>query len=311
VAHHESDLSMSQNALSQINPQDALIAAEAATKGDLSKLSPEQRTQLYAAVCSSMGLNPLSRPFEFITLNSKLTLYATRTATDQLRKINGVSITNVDKEVFDGVLTVTVHATDASGRTDMEIGAVTIAGLKGEALANAHMKALTKAKRRVTLSISGLGWMDESEVSSVPSASMVIVNSDGEILSDNDSGTGEIVRERQPAPRQEQPRGLRQIVAATDRQKNLIRVKGRALKLDAISMDQLCEQVANTNFDALTRQGASDVIERLTAMEQNPDDAIVEAEYTEVDATATQGQMSIADEYETISALHDERGRSR
>ncbi len=170
------------NAVSPIDPSDAGIAAEAATKGDLAALSPEQRTALYGATCSSMGLNPLSQPFQYIKLNGKLTLYATRTATDQLRTLNGVSITKVEKEVFDDVLTVTVHATDATGRSDMEIGAVMIGGLRGEALANAHMKALTKAKRRVTLSICGLGWLDESEVPSVPTASAVVVDqSTGEI----------------------------------------------------------------------------------------------------------------------------------
>ena len=170
------------NAVSPIDPSDAGIAAEAATKGDLAALSPEQRTALYGATCRSMGLNPLSQPFQYIKLNGKLTLYATRTATDQLRTLNGVSIMKVEKEVFDDVLTVTVHATDATGRSDMEIGAVMIGGLRGEALANAHMKALTKAKRRVTLSICGLGWLDESEVSSVPTASAVVVDqSTGEI----------------------------------------------------------------------------------------------------------------------------------
>ena len=36
--------------------------------------------------------------------------------------------------------------------------------LKGEVRANAILKAVTKAKRRATLSICGLGWLDESEV---------------------------------------------------------------------------------------------------------------------------------------------------
>ena len=40
--------------------------------------------------------------------------------------------------------------------------------LKGEAHANAVLKAVTKAKRRVTLSICGLGWLDETEVESIP-----------------------------------------------------------------------------------------------------------------------------------------------
>ena len=43
------------------------------------------------------------------------------------------------------------------------MGVVSITGLKGENLANAMMKAETKAKRRATLSICGLGWMDEVE----------------------------------------------------------------------------------------------------------------------------------------------------
>ena len=47
----------------------------------------------------------------------------------------------------------------------MAKGAVNINGLKGEALANAMMKAETKAKRRATLSLCGLGLMDELEVS--------------------------------------------------------------------------------------------------------------------------------------------------
>jgi hypothetical protein len=40
--------------------------------------------------------------------------------------------------------------------------------LKGDALANALMKAETKAKRRVTLSLAGLGWLDETEIASIP-----------------------------------------------------------------------------------------------------------------------------------------------
>src|SRR4029077_13307885 len=49
-------------------------------------------------------------------------------------------------------------------------GAVSIKGLGGQLLANAYMKAETKAKRRGTLSICGLGWMDETEADSIPGA---------------------------------------------------------------------------------------------------------------------------------------------
>jgi hypothetical protein len=45
-----------------------------------------------------------------------------------------------------------------------------LGNLKGDALANALMKSETKAKRRVTLSIAGLGWLDETELETIPVA---------------------------------------------------------------------------------------------------------------------------------------------
>ena len=46
--------------------------------GDLVRLTPGQRVNYYRRVCESLGLNYLTRPFEYITLNGKLTLYARR-----------------------------------------------------------------------------------------------------------------------------------------------------------------------------------------------------------------------------------------
>src|SRR5260370_32382559 len=68
------------------------------------------------------------------------------------------------------VYIVRARATMPDGRTDESLGAVSLAGLEGEALANALMKAETKAKRRVALSICGLGMLDETEVETLPSA---------------------------------------------------------------------------------------------------------------------------------------------
>lgn len=151
--------------------------------GDLKALSSAQRVDYYNRVCNSVGLNPLTKPFEYITLNGKLTLYAKRDATDQLRAIHGISLGKPHIEYTDDMVMVTVEASDRVGRTDCDLGAVNIKILQGEARANAIMKAITKAKRRVTLSLAGLGWLDESEVDSVPSAQRVVV----------DTTTGEIV----------------------------------------------------------------------------------------------------------------------
>jgi len=138
--------------------------------GNLRDLSPKQQVSYYAAVCDSLGLNPLTKPFEFITLSGKLVLYATRNATDQLRKNYQISVTITAREVIEDTYVVTARATLPSGRADESIGAVPIAGLKGEARSNAMMKAETKSKRRVTLSLVGLSTLDESEVDSIPHA---------------------------------------------------------------------------------------------------------------------------------------------
>jgi len=152
------------------------LIEQAVMVGDLSKLPADQRLAYYKKVCDSMGLNPLTKPFDYITLNGKLTLYAKRDCTDQLRKLHRVSI-RIDKaEAVEGVYQVTATATMADGRTDSSMGAVPFDGLKGEARANAVMKAETKAKRRVTLSIVGLGWLDESETDSIPGARVDVVD---------------------------------------------------------------------------------------------------------------------------------------
>ena len=136
--------------------------------GDLGKLSPAQRVTYYGKVCDTLGLNPLTRPFEYLILNNKLTLYARREATEQLRHLHHVSLTIAAREVVEDTYIVTARAVLPDGRTDESIGAKSIANLKGEARANAMMTAETKAKRRVTLSICGLGLLDETEVADIP-----------------------------------------------------------------------------------------------------------------------------------------------
>ena len=141
-------------------------------RGDLALLQPEERARYYSTVCQSVGLNPLTKPFEYITLNGKLTLYARKDATDQLRSLRGVSVAIVSRERVDDVYVVTARATMPDGRVDESIGAVWLGKTTGEALANALMKAETKAKRRVTLSICGLGMLDETEVETIPAAAI-------------------------------------------------------------------------------------------------------------------------------------------
>ncbi|EKT1104427.1 hypothetical protein ACN9QR_000090 [Campylobacter coli] len=136
----------------------------ALVKGDLSKLSDVERASYVKNLCESLGLNMLTNPFEYIVLNGKLTLYANKSATDQLRQIRKVSITKTEVAQVGDIYMVTAYAATPDGRTDCDTGALNIKNLGGDNLANAIMKAITKAKRRVTLSICGLGMLDESEL---------------------------------------------------------------------------------------------------------------------------------------------------
>ncbi len=178
-----------QTALAVAAPPSAPLAAldastveQVVVGGDLARLAPEQRVSYYQAVCQSLGLNPLTRPFEYIRLNDKLTLYAKREATDQLRRLHCISVEIVAREHQGDLYVVTARATTPDGRTDESTGAVPLAGLSGANLANAYLKAETKAKRRVTLSICGLGWLDESEVDSVRVARQARVTEAGQLL---------------------------------------------------------------------------------------------------------------------------------
>jgi hypothetical protein len=157
------------------------------TNGDLTKMTAQERVAFYWRTCESLGLNPLTRPFEFIVLNGKMVMYARKDATDQLRKINAVSVSDVRREQDDdlGLLTVIARGRDKTGREDEATGVVSVKGLSGDALANAVMKAETKAKRRLTLSLVGLGFLDESEV-----------EGRGEV--DVDPTTGEITERPKP-----------------------------------------------------------------------------------------------------------------
>lgn len=147
----------------------ATTLEKALINGDLSTLSAEDRLLYYRQTCESLGLNPLTKPFDYIKLNGKLTLYARKDATDQLRKLHGVSIEKPDIQQIDNLIIVTVVASDGHGRTDSDIGVVGKGDMQGN-IGNALMKAVTKAKRRVTLSICGLGMLDETEVETIPNA---------------------------------------------------------------------------------------------------------------------------------------------
>jgi hypothetical protein len=149
---------------------DAATMQNLVAGGDCSRLTPSQKVSYYQARCEAAGLDPRAQPFAFMKLNGKEVLYALKAASDQLAAKHGVRMTIVSQATEADIRVVTVRAEAKDGRVTEEIGALPVKNLQGEALANALMKAVTKAKRRAVLSLCGLGMLDETEVDSIPQA---------------------------------------------------------------------------------------------------------------------------------------------
>lgn len=140
-------------------------------RGDLSGLGPAERARFYVQMCEGLGLNPHAQPFAFLRLNGKEILYATRGATDQLAAMHRVNRKIIDgPKVIDLAGTKLVYAVcEASmpnGRVETATATVPLTDP-----VNVLMKAETKAKRRATLSILGLGVLDELEIETIPAGS--------------------------------------------------------------------------------------------------------------------------------------------
>jgi len=149
---------------------DEQIIPSIVLNGDISKLSPNQKVEYYKQFCERLGLDPLSQPFKLLRLNGKELLYCDRSGAQQLNKLHKVSHEIRARETVSGCYVVTAQASTPDGRRTESIGAVPIDNLRGDALCNAMMKAETKAKRRATMDLLGLGILDELETESIPNA---------------------------------------------------------------------------------------------------------------------------------------------
>ena len=139
-------------------------------RGDLSGLNEGQKRDYYLYRCRQVGLDPAAKPFDLLTLNGKQILYANAGATQQLCAIHKLSTQITHRERIDDIYVVSVRVTAADGRVSENQGAVSVGNARGDALANAILKATTKAIRRAVLAHCGLGMMDETEVETIPEA---------------------------------------------------------------------------------------------------------------------------------------------
>jgi hypothetical protein len=160
-------------AMGAVVPKDVLdpaIQESIVLRGDLSGLNEQQKKNYYLFRCRQVGLDPAAKPFDLLKLNGKEILYANAGATQQLCSIHKLSTQITHRERIDDIYVVSVRVTAADGRVSENQGAVSVGNARGDALANAILKATTKAIRRAVLAHCGLGMMDEMEVETIPGA---------------------------------------------------------------------------------------------------------------------------------------------
>jgi hypothetical protein len=140
-------------------------------RGNISSLSEEDRTRYILALCDALGLDPRFKPIDLIPgQGGALVPYLNRGATDALARRDKVQrITVVQPKVVtigsvECVLCVS-RATMPDGRYEERVATSLLRDH-----ANAYMKVETKAYRRATIAVLGIGMLDESELDGIRGA---------------------------------------------------------------------------------------------------------------------------------------------
>ena len=138
---------------------DAAALESLVLRGDIGGLSPAQRVQHYMGMCRILGLDPATQPLAYLKLSGKEVLYVTRGATDRLAAMH-----SLNREIIDGPKVIDLAGT----KLVYAVCRATLPGGRYETATatlpltdpvNVLMKAETKAKRRATLAILGLGLL--------------------------------------------------------------------------------------------------------------------------------------------------------
>jgi hypothetical protein len=167
---------------------DESVLAKVILSGDLTDLSETEQASYVIRLCQRLKLDPTTQPFRLLKQQvpspsggkkTQVILYATKNATEQLcakwnisTELSEIDISKVNETQL---CRSTCKASLPEGRFTSAIGAVSMDGLRGEAVANALMKCETKATRRAVLRLMGLGMIDETEAETLPGESVNIV----------------------------------------------------------------------------------------------------------------------------------------
>jgi hypothetical protein len=144
-------------------------------RGDVSSIPREALLRYVFTFCERVGISPLAVPFSLMKTQRGMQLVANRNFYDAVASKYSVSRECVGEGFFEGtkLYFTRYRATTPDGRVTEDMALVDTAGLNGNDLANAIMKAHTKGRNRVTRAHLGFPFPDETEAETVPGASVV------------------------------------------------------------------------------------------------------------------------------------------
>lgn len=153
--------------------QEALV--KATLSQDWGRTNDQVKVRFIAHLCNQLSIPAVMNPFIFIKTKNGQKLYTPSEGAYLIASKNRIS-TKIKDRSYDKerqIYSVTVECSTPDGRTSEDIGHMFLGGLQGENLANAMMKAETKAKRRAILSTVGLSVLTEDAIPYVTSDSVV------------------------------------------------------------------------------------------------------------------------------------------
>lgn len=174
------------------------VIAMVADGGDISHLSNSERRALLAKLTNYLHLNPHTQNFIiFKDPNGRYRIYATKECCNQLKHNLGINMW-VSDPVFGPdsklpiLVSVKANGTNKHGRSGEDIGSVSLVNVPPEEYSNHVMFAVTKAKRRLTLDLSGLGVLSDVEVYDIKGCEIIDTNKPDEAIIQNDIKSSEL-----------------------------------------------------------------------------------------------------------------------
>jgi hypothetical protein len=174
-------------------------------RGDVSSVPREALLRYIYTFCERVGVSPLAVPFSLMKTQRGMQLVANRNFYDAVASKYSVSRECVGEGFFEGtkLYFTRYRATTPDGRVTEDMALVDTAGLNGNDLANAIMKAHTKGRNRVTRAHLGFPFPDETEAETVPGASVVSIE-------DVPNGGNGEPQQHEALPKPEPPRASRE-----------------------------------------------------------------------------------------------------